>query len=107
MDETQKAAGVLFRYLLAKARYKKADIARSLAGLEYEIGQGVRVFGAAASICIDPKASSVITIDADDDAFLRAIRGDDGALKVDEAYLKRLREYVLEGAGEPPSLLPC
>ena len=99
--EDANAAAVLYRYMLARAYFRKDSHPETFAGpvrrgLEYEISRGVRLFG---KIRIDPNASPVITSDAENPDFLAAITGRDDAIEIAPDDLDKLRRYVL--AGEP------
>jgi hypothetical protein len=101
MDDAE-AATVLFRYMFARAWFRRDNLLETFTGpvrrgLEYEISRGVRLFG---GIRIDPSASSVIVADHGDQDFLAAINGGDNAIKADADELDMLRGYVF--TGEPP-----
>ena len=104
MDDATRAAGVLRRYVVAKARFKKIGFAESVfIGLRKDIEDGRMGFWLLnGAILIDPKAPAVITADDNDPKFFEAIiDGRDDAIEMDAGELKAWREYILNAGPIP------
>jgi hypothetical protein len=110
MDGATRAAGVLRRYVVAKARFKKIAFAESVfIGLTKDIEDGRKAFWFLnGAILIDPKAPAVITADDNDPKFLEAsIGGRDDMIGMKAGELNQWREYVLNGGAPPRHPAEC
>ncbi len=108
LDKVRKAALVLWRYLLIKARYRTVDPhlqELSIDDLEYHIGRQLRRRKAAlfGEIIVEPDKWPPITGDAIDDVFFKAIIREEGTIPdMDASTLAAIREFVLRGGDLPP-----
>ena len=103
MDEIDKAATVIVRYLIAQVRVRHRLVKKGLhpADVIPSLHRGVRVFHH--EITVYPKAPGIITSDPQDDDLFRAIiLGEDGAIEMDAADLQQWRKYIVELEGAPP-----
>jgi hypothetical protein len=105
MDEELRAvsaAGFLYRYLLARARYRSVDPAvqrLSQADLECLIGGERREFD---EIVVNPEADPPITKDAKHRDFFDAVVNKRGAIRdITARELAAHRDYVLRGGALP------
>ena len=106
MVDTATAAGVVRRYLLAKARMgiREREDEAALRGLEYEIGQGKTQL--AGGILINHKAAFIIAADDEDpDCFAALVEGNYAAIPhIQGSELVQWRRFIFED-GVPPRAL--
>ena len=106
MTDATTAAGVVRRYLLAKAkmgiRERESDAA--LRGLEYDIKRGLTQLPG--GILIDHKAALVIAADDEDpDCFAALVEGNCAAIpQIKASELVQWRRFIFED-GVPPRAL--
>jgi hypothetical protein len=100
MDDAQKH--FIIRYLIARARLRRARGSPSLTAVEHELAQGYELL--AGGILVHSDANPPIIADDQDPDFFRAIiQSDDGRLPgTDLIELAAWRSYVLSDGPVPP-----
>ena len=102
------AAGVVRRYLLAKARtgIKERESDAALRGLEYDIERGMTLLPG--GILIDLNVRRIIVADDADPAFFEAIvEGKDSAIDIDARELEQWRRFIFADGPPPRYREPC
>jgi hypothetical protein len=98
MNKTKVAAGLVLRYLTARALFRRTD--REVpANLEDKIAGGVRAFPGGVllnEVALTP-APAIIYDRKDPDFWTAIIGGDDNAIDIDPKELSELRDFVMNG----------